>query len=152
MRISRKAEYALRSLCAMARKPAAAVSQIEELADSEHIPVKFLEQILLTMKKAGLLRSRRGVGGGYQLELPPHRITLSDILTAVDGPFQPMACTPAEPGKPMKSACECGIAGGCGCGKVFTELQNMVHQFLSRTTLSDLLARDPANTTLQFDI
>src|SRR6187200_1246151 len=144
MRISRKAEYALRALTAMARKPPTTTSQIEELASAGHIPVKFLEQILLTLKKAGLLRSRRGVGGGYQLDLPPARISLSDILTAIDGPFQPMSCTPPEPGKSLRAGCECGTPGGCGTGRIFTDLQNQVHAFLSTTTLADIIARESA--------
>lgn len=152
MRISRKAEYALRALCAMARKPPTATSQIEELAAAEHIPVKFLEQILLTLKKAGLLRSRRGVGGGYQLDQPAQRISLADVITAVDGPFQPMSCTPPEPGKQLKGSCECGVPGGCGRGRVFTDLQTIVHQFLSTTTLADTNAREAGAPVMQFDI
>lgn len=152
MRISRKAEYALRALTAMARKPLSATSQIEELAAAGHIPVKFLEQILLTLKKAGLLKSRRGVGGGYQLDLPASRITLAEILTAIDGPFRPMSCTPPEPGKQAGTACECGIPGGCGAGRVFTDLQNLVHAFLTSTTLADMLAREGTAASMQFDI
>jgi Rrf2 family protein len=152
MRISRKAEYALRALAAMARKPLSATSQIEELASAERIPVKFLEQILLSLKKAGLLRSRRGVGGGYQLDLPPSRITFADILTAIDGPFQPMSCTPAEPGKPLKAVCECGVPGSCGTGRIFTDLQNQVHAFLSAATLADVVAREATAASMQFDI
>jgi Rrf2 family protein len=152
MHISRKAEYALRALTAMARKPLSATSQIEELAAAEHIPVKFLEQILLTLKRAGLLKSRRGVGGGYQLDKPPSRISLADVLTAIDGPFQPMSCTPPEPGKAAKAVCECGTPGGCGAGRLFTDLQNQVHAFLSNATLSDAIAREAATTTMQFEI
>jgi len=150
MRISRKAEYALRALANMARQPLSAVSRVEELASAERVPQKFLEQILLTLKKAGLLRSRRGVGGGYQLERPPGRISLAEVLTAVDGPFQPMCCTPPEPGGQLRGACECGTPGGCGAGRIFTELQTKMHEFLSRTTLTDMLAREQA--VMQFEI
>jgi Rrf2 family protein len=136
----------------MARKPLSATSQIEELAAAERIPVKFLEQILLTLKKAGLLKSRRGVGGGYQLDLAPPRITLAAVLTAIDGPFQPMSCTPPEPGRNLPAACECGVAGGCGTGRVFTDLQNQVHAFLTNTTLADVVAREAAGAGMQFEI
>jgi Rrf2 family protein len=150
MRISRKAEYALRALANMARQPPSTVSRVEELASAERVPQKFLEQILLTLKKAGLLRSRRGVGGGYQLDRPPGRISLADILTAVDGPLQPMCCTPAEPGGQLRGECECGVPGGCGAGRVFTDLQIQMHGFLSRTSLTDILAREQA--VMQFEI
>lgn len=152
MRISRKAEYALRAITAMARKPLSAISQIEELAAAEKIPVKFLEQILLTLRKAGLLRSRRGVGGGYQLELPANRISLGDVLTAVDGPFHPMSCTQSDPAKASRAKCECGIPGGCGTGRIFTDLQKLVNAFLYQTTLADAIAREAATTMMQFDI
>lgn len=150
MRISRKAEYALRALTNLARKPPNAVSQIEELAGAERVPLKFLEQILLILKKAGLLRSRRGVGGGYQLDLPATRITLADILTAVDGPLQPMCCTPPAPDGQLRGSCECGTPGGCGVGRIFTDLQSQMHHFLSHTTLADVLAREQAG--MQFEI
>ena len=152
MRISRKAEYALRALSAMARKPLSATSQIEELAAAEHIPVKFLEQILLTLKKAGLLKSRRGVGGGYQLDLPASRISLAAVITAIDGPFQPMSCAPSEPGKPGPAVCDCGVPGGCGSGRIFADLQNTVHAFMSKTSLADIIARGNPAQVMQFDI
>ena len=69
MRVSRKSEYALRALIAMARKPRS--YQIQELSDAENIPIKFLEQILLTLRHAGFLTSKRGVGGGYSLRVSP---------------------------------------------------------------------------------
>jgi Rrf2 family protein len=139
MRISRKAEYALRALTAMARKPAASTSQIEELAAAERIPVKFLEQILLTLKRAGLLRSRRGVGGGYQLERPPEGISVGEIVTAIDGPFEPMPCAGEA-------------VGGCGVGRVFRDLQTAVNQQLGKTSLADVVAREPAGGEMVFEI
>ena len=151
MRISRKAEYALRALTVMARKPAAS-SQIEELANAGHIPVKFLEQILLVLKRAGMLRSRRGVGGGYQLERTPDRITLGEVLTAVDGPFQPTSCTQPDPALAGRGKCECGVPGGCGMGRLFTEMQMQVNTFLQNTTVADALARENAGPSMQFDI
>ncbi len=150
MRISRKAEYALRALTAMARKGAAATSQIEELAAAERIPVKFLEQILLTLKRAGLLRSRRGVGGGYQLERPPQGISVGEIVTAIDGPFEPMPC--AGEAVRRSGVCACGIAGGCGVGRVFRDLQTAVNQQLSGTSLADVVAREPTGGEMVFEI
>jgi Rrf2 family transcriptional regulator, iron-sulfur cluster assembly transcription factor len=152
MRISRKAEYALRALTVMARKPPAATSQIEDLAAAGHIPVKFLEQILLILKRAGLLRSRRGVGGGYQLDRAPDRITLAEVLTAVDGIFQPTNCTQPDPALAGRSQCECGVTGGCGMGRLFTDLQKQVNTFLQNTTLADAVAREGSTPAMHFDI
>lgn len=152
MHLSRKAEYALRAMTAMARKPAGATSQIEDLARQERIPVKFLEQILLLLKKAGLLKSRRGVGGGYQLERLPQRILLGEILTIVDGPFDPMSCTQPDPTRSAAGVCECGILGGCGPGRVFTELQIQVNAFLNKTSLADVIAKGDSPAVMHFDI
>lgn len=152
MRISRKAEYALRALSVMARKPPATTFLIEDLASAGHIPVKFLEQILLVLKRTGLLRSRRGVGGGYQLERPADRISLAEVLTAVDGPFQPTGCTQPDPALAGRAVCECGTPGGCGMGRVFTELQQQVNGFLQKTTLADVLAREGGGPVMHFEI
>ena len=151
MRISRKAEYALRALTLMARKPAA-TTPIEELATAGHIPVKFLEQILLVLRRAGILRSRRGVGGGYQLERTPDRITLAEVLAAVDGAFQPTSCTQPDPALAGRAKCECGVPGGCGMGRLFTEMQKLVNSYLQNTTLADALARENSAPAMHFDI
>jgi Rrf2 family transcriptional regulator, iron-sulfur cluster assembly transcription factor len=151
MHLSRKAEYAVRAMTALARKPAGVSSSIEELAARERLPVKFLEQILLTLKRAGLLQSRRGVGGGYQLQRPPERIALDEILTPIDGPFQPMRCTPLDPSRAGDTVCGCGVLGGCGPGRVFSELQRDVQAFFQRTSLADVVARE-SGASMQFDI
>ena len=90
MKVSKKAEYALRAVVAMARAPRNHPLQIQELADSEGIPVKFLEQILLALKKGRLLQSKRGVGGGYQLNQRADQISVGDILRLIDGDFIPI--------------------------------------------------------------
>lgn len=138
MRLSKRAEYALRALTAMARRPAHAVSQIEELSAAENLPPKVLEQILLGLKKADLLRSKRGVGGGYQLTRPASAITVGDVLRAVDGPFLPLGETPGEVG-PGLTAC-------------FEELTKLVNQHLDSLSLADVLARESGGGVMHFDI
>ena len=128
---------------------------IEQQFDREResvVDLRALEDIRTRYlsRKAGLLTSRRGVGGGYQLRTPASLMTLSDILAAIDGPLQPMVCTPLEPGGQLKTACECGTPGGCGAGRVFTDLQTQMHTFLSRITLADIVAREGG--VMQFDI
>lgn len=152
MRVSRKAQHALRAIVALARKPDSATVSIDELSTLAGIPSKFLEQILLTLKRAGLLRSRRGVGGGYQLGRPPHALTLRDILTAVDGPFHPIDCTAPDPAQFGSTACECKVPGGCGLGSVFTDLQRLVNDFLERTTIEEVLSRQMPREVMHFEI
>ena len=138
MRLSKRAEYALRALTAMARRPVQTVSQIEELSAAEGLPPKVLEQILLGLKKADLLRSKRGVGGGYQLTKPASGITVGDILRAVDGPFLPLGDHPQDIG-PGLLAC-------------FKDLAALVDHHLDSITLSDVLAGDAGGGSMHFDI
>jgi Rrf2 family protein len=150
MRLSRKAEYAIRALTAMARRPPDATSQIDEIAAAEHIPVKFLEQILLVLRRSGLLRSRRGVGGGYQLALPADRISLADIILPIDGPFEPIPCTSESARKTGR--CPCGTPGCGGIGAFFRSLQDTVNDQLNSTTLADIARTDAENSSVHFDI
>lgn len=149
MNLSRKAEYAMRAAVALARRPAASTCQIEELSAAEHIPVKFLEQILLTLRKADILRSKRGLGGGYQLNRPATEISLGEIVKVIEGPYVPVTCASeaAESG-----ACECGVPGGCGVGRVFRELQGKVNGFLDQTSLADVVQRERADGGDFFEI
>lgn len=143
MRLSKKAEYALRAMVAMGRRGQSRPVAIQELSDSERIPVKFLEQILLELKKSGLLKSKRGVGGGYLLNRAVEEIALGEIVDLIDGPFEPMAC--ALPGVPGR--CGCGQPKPCGLGSVFGDLQGEVRRFLSEHTVGDVLKREqPAAT------
>jgi len=147
MRLSKKAEYALRAVVAMGRHGHTRPMQIQELSEGERIPVKFLEQILLDLKKSDLLRSKRGAGGGYQLNKPAAEITLAAIIEQIDGPFVPLTCAePASPGR-----CGCGQALPCGLGAVFGALQAEVAAYLQSHTVADVLARE-VGATHSFDI
>jgi Rrf2 family transcriptional regulator, iron-sulfur cluster assembly transcription factor len=147
MKLSKKAEYALRALLAMARAPETSTFAIQDIAASEHIPLKFLEQILLALKNGGLLRSKRGVGGGYQFQKVPSRITLGEVVTLIDGAFVPIACSSPE----HAAACECGVPGGCGLGQTFGQLKEQVDAWLHGTTLAHVLEREKRET-VSFEI
>jgi Rrf2 family protein len=87
MRLSKKTEYALRALIYAARFPEGTSFQIRDLAEKNGIPKKFLELILLELKNAGMLSSRRGVGGGYLLARRPDSIRSSEIIEVFEGPM-----------------------------------------------------------------
>ena len=152
MRISKKAEYALRAMVALGRKPLGTTWLIEDISEAERIPVKFLEQILLELRRADLLRSRRGVGGGYQLQRQPAEIPLGEIIRIIDGTFEPISCTPGDPEKFGRQPCECGQVGGCGLGKVFCDLQKQVYAFLQKTTVADVVQREAKPADISFEI
>jgi Rrf2 family transcriptional regulator, iron-sulfur cluster assembly transcription factor len=153
MRLSKKAEYALKALVALARCPANTSMLIEEISSLEKIPVKFLEQILLVLKRSEILRSKRGQGGGYQLNRRAVDITLGEVIALIDGPVEPMSCNLSNPAQFSRSICPtCGLPGGCGLGKVFTELQIQMNAFLQGTSIQDVLAKETKPGDLSFEI
>ncbi len=150
MNLSKKTEYALRSLAAMGRARAGTTFSIQDISKNERIPAKYLEQILVVLKNGGILRSKRGVGGGYQLVSAPARITLGEVIGMIDGDFEPIPCS----GKAVtaRSACECGVIGGCGLGRTLAALRNTVAEWMSTTTIADIIAADRSRETVSFDI
>ncbi len=135
MKLSKKAEYALRALVAMGREREGTNFSIQDLASKERIPLKFLEQILLALKNGGLLRSKRGVGGGYQLVTRPERITLGEVVTLFDGPFDPL------PG-----------ADHDALGQVFSGLRGQVVQWFAEHTVAQIIDKERSRETMSFEI
>ena len=87
MRISTRGDYACRALLSLALRGNETPTSVRDIAERTGLPQPYLEQILLALKGAGLVRSKRGVGGGYILNRPPEQIRLSSIVSAVDGPI-----------------------------------------------------------------
>src|SRR5512147_928839 len=87
IKVSTRGDYAARALLSLALHEDDRPTSVKEIAERTHLPQPYLEQILLSVKGAGLVRSKRGVGGGYVLARSPEEITLAQILAAVDGPM-----------------------------------------------------------------
>src|SRR3990170_8321022 len=87
MKVSTRGDYAARALLSLALHESDRPTSVKEIAERTNLPQPYLEQILLAVKGAGVVRSKRGVGGGYVLARPPDEIRLSEILSAVDGPI-----------------------------------------------------------------
>lgn len=146
MRISKKAEYALRALVAMARQPRSWA--IQELSAQERIPIKFLEQILLSLRHAGMLASKRGVGGGYTLVRAPGEITLREVLRVLDGPLAPIACAAETP----TEKCSCPDPHTCPVRLMMTDVRSEISALLEQRTIDDLLKLAPSSDALAFEI
>lgn len=145
MRLSKKAEYALRALVALAREKKS--WSIQDLSSRENIPVKFLEQILLSLRHAGMLNSKRGVGGGYVLLKAPSEITIGDVLRCLDGPIAPIPCASEQVG----ARCSCPDPRTCVVRLAMTEVRSELAQVLDKRTIEDMLALSPS-PGLAFDI
>lgn len=89
MRISQRGLYALQALTVLAQHHPQGVVKIRDIASEENLPEKFLESILLELKRARIVVSLRGANGGYQLKRPPRDITLGEVIRRIDGPLAP---------------------------------------------------------------
>ncbi|MEY2845072.1 MAG: hypothetical protein RL076_618 [Chloroflexota bacterium] len=136
MRLSKRGEYGLRAMIQLANMPTdAAMMQIKQIATLEHIPVKFLEQIMLALKNAGLLHSKKGVGGGYYLAKPANQITLGKIVRVLDGPLAPIGCVSQMAYEP----CNCPDEATCKLRGVMGNVRNAISDILDQTTLADVM-------------
>ena len=138
MKLTKRGEYGLKALIDLAAQgdPQTA-TQIKEIAERQQIPVKFLEQILLTLKNAGILRSRAGVGGGYYLAREPGEITLGQVIRVLDGPLAPISCV----SQMAYERCVCEDEATCGLRLAMLDVRNAIADILDRTTLADVTAR-----------
>ncbi|MGA7545962.1 MAG: Rrf2 family transcriptional regulator [Methyloceanibacter sp.] len=132
--ISQKARYALRALVVLAR--AGDSMMIAEIADQQHIPRKFLEQILLDLKHHGIVASRRGRLGGYGLLMPPDQITFGRVLRIVDGPIAPLPCLSRIA---YRRCADCQTETACEIRRVFAKVADSARDVLDRTTIADAL-------------
>jgi Rrf2 family protein len=114
--------------------------QIKEIAEREQISPKFLEQILLTLKNAGLLHSKMGMGGGYYLTRSPGEITLGQIFRVLDGPVAPIKCVSQMAYEP----CGCPDEETCGLRLAMSDVRNAIAGILDTTSLADVIARQNA--------
>jgi len=140
MRLSKRGEYGLRAMIDLATwetESGNGVVQIKEISEREKIPAKFLEQILLTLKNAGLLQSKMGVGGGYHLSRPASEINLGHIVRILDGPLAPIRCVSQMAYEP----CGCPDEQTCGLRLVMLDVRNAIASVLDRTTLADVAER-----------
>jgi Rrf2 family protein len=137
MHISKKSEYALRALLSIARRQGGGPVQITELSERDRIPVKFLEQILLTLRKAEILASKRGVGGGYTLNRAPDKISVGEIIRLMDGPILPVS-EDIDPRGPLRV--------------YLVRLQSEVAALLDGQSLADIAALGGEDGSLFFEI
>lgn len=137
MKLSKRGEYALRSLInlGIASEVGRALVQASELADSEQMPVKFVEQILQELKDAGLIASVRGKFGGYRLAKPMREITIGSVVRLIDGPLAPIGCV----SQTAYEKCTCPDEAHCGLRMLMLDVRNAIAGILDRYTLADVV-------------
>jgi Rrf2 family protein len=136
--ITQKTKYALHALLALARHGGRSPMLISEIARREKLPKKFLELILLELKREGILQSKKGKGGGYRLARAPERISFGEVVRLFDGPLALVSCVSVTAYAPCP---ECKDEAACGIRMVMKKVRDETARILDGTTLADVLAR-----------
>jgi len=137
MKVSKRGEYALRALIdiGIADELGRPLVQIGELAEKENLPIKFLEQILMQLKEAGYIESKRGKRGGYFLAIPPKRVKVGQVIRLIDGPLAPISCVSHT----EYERCSCPDEEHCGLHMLMNDVRNAISNILDRFTLADTI-------------
>jgi Rrf2 family protein len=145
--ISQKAKYALRALVALARAESGSM-MIGEIAAQQKIPRKFLEQILLELKRDGIVASRRGKLGGYGLLKPATEITFGQVLRLIDGPLAPLPCLSKIA---YRRCADCADEENCEIRRVFFRVADSARSVLDHQSLADAIAQPSAAAAAAFE-
>jgi len=137
LRLTRAADYAVRAMMHLGSLPEGGVALKDEIAHAQHTPPSFMAKILRQMVKTGLLRSARGVHGGFCLLRPAAEISLLDIVESIEGPIQLTDCAP-EPDR-------CTLSHDCPVSGVWLEVQRQMTTLLRNTSLEALLCAPRKN-------
>lgn len=137
MKLSKKGEYAIRSMInlGIAREVGRSLVQVAELAESEQLPIKFLEQIMQALKDAGYVQSVRGKFGGYRLAKAAKEIRIGEIVRLIDGPLAPIGCVSQTAYEP----CTCPDEAHCGLRMLMLDVRNAIANILDRYSLADVV-------------
>lgn len=139
MKLSKKSEYGLRALIELTLAYEHTTLQRHQIAKRQHIPIEFLEQILLALKRAGLLASRRGLKGGYTLIKPPGEITVGQVIRILDGPLAPIGCVSKTAYQKCRD-CPYAEKAECPVQHVMGPVRDAIAGILDNCTLNDFAA------------
>jgi Rrf2 family protein len=137
--LSKKTKYAIKALVILGKNTDKPPMQIQKIAEEEHIPKKFLEQILLDLRNAGFLYSKKGAGGGYSLNKDPKEIFLVHIMRITGGPIAMVPCASLN----FFHKCdECQQETTCGIRDVFIKVRDETLKILSETSIADIIEKE----------
>ncbi len=137
MRLSRRSEYGLRALTDLIRHADEGPVALATLAEREHLPAKFLEQIMATLKHAGIVRTTLGAHGGYAMAGDPATVSIGRVVRLLDGALAPVSCVSLRYYEP----CSCPDEATCPLRDTMLDVRDAILDILDRETLADLAAR-----------
>ena len=132
MKVSTKGRYALRLMIDLALHDEGKYIALKDVSERQNISVKYLEQIVTPLNRAGLLKSGRGAQGGYRLARKASEYTTKEILYAIEGSFAPITCLEDDEN-------QCENYGTCGTVEFWQGLYQVISDYLEKTTLEDLV-------------
>ena len=135
MKITAQEEYGLRCLLQLARRPQGRMATVKEIAKLEGLSMAYVEKLLRALSRAGLVRSVRGIKGGYLLTKPPTEITLAQVVAALGSVLSTKSICARYTGLRL----ECIHFSNCGIRSAWAGLTQAIEQFLQQTTLAQLL-------------
>lgn len=133
--LNKKTQYAIKALTFLAEQQDKGPVLIAEISKKKKIPLKFLENILLELKKAGILESKKGKGGGYFLKVPANKIPLADIIRKIDGPIAMLPCASLY----FYERCKNCDEKNCGLHDIMVQVRDANLKILENKTVADLL-------------
>ena len=140
MKLSTRGRYGLRAMLDIAINQGDGPITLNSISKRQGISVGYLEQLMVPLKKEGLIRSVRGAQGGYLLAREPDKITVGDIIRALEGPIAPVACVSEDYPE------ECDRAEGCVTRLVWAKVRDSIAQVLDSLTLADLMEEANKNS------
>lgn len=148
--LTNKGKYGLKAMVHLAGLQPGELAQVQEMADSNSIPKKFLDQILSELRNAGLVFSKKGKGGGYALARTPKEINVGQIVRVLDGPLAPIQCASVTA---YRSCDDCSDEKVCAVRLIMVKARNAIAEVLDNHTLADMRALgEPAAVVAMFEI
>ncbi|HEX4114093.1 MAG TPA: Rrf2 family transcriptional regulator [Stellaceae bacterium] len=141
--LSNKAKYGLKAMLYLAEHPDSGPVGILEIAQDQNIPKKFLDAILLELRRNGLVHSRKGRGGGYVLSRPAAEISVGRIIRVLDGPLAPIACASKTAYRPCA---DCRDIKACQIRRTMQRVRDAMAGILDSTNLAEMLAMPEAES------
>lgn len=139
MLFSTKAEYGVRLMVELGRQPGTLPVSLNTVAEAERLPLSYLEHLVAKLRRAGLVTSTRGAHGGYSLAHPAEKITMLEVVVALEGQIAPMECFHESPEGKVLCSHEGSTAQNCATKLLWTRVQGGVNRALQGTTLAELV-------------
>jgi len=136
--LSKKTKYGIKALSYLARQERGTPSQIQEIANAENISRKFLESILLTLRKNGILGSKKGKGGGYYLRKPASEIPMTTVMRVLEGPIAMISCVSLNYYEPCD---DCPDEASCSVHRLMIQVRDSALAVYRNTTLADIVEK-----------